>query len=79
MDVTVYSTTWCGYCRRLVHALSEAGVPATVVDVDETDEYDDRIRAVAGGNRVVPTVDVGGTLLVNPTVDQVRAQLTKHL
>lgn len=79
MSVTVYSTTWCGYCRRLLRRLQEAGIAAEIVDVDVNPQFDKRIRAAAAGNRVVPTVDVNGHLLVNPTVEQVRSALTKSL
>lgn len=79
MRITVYSTSWCGYCRRLLQRLTEAGIEAAIVDVDETTEFDQRIRAAAGGNRVVPTVEVGDMLLVNPSVDEIRAAMTKHV
>jgi mycoredoxin len=73
--VTMYSTTWCGHCRRLARQLDEAGIQYRVVDVDEEPEMGQRIEAQTGGYRVVPTVEVGGELLVNPSVLQVRAAL----
>jgi mycoredoxin len=73
--VTMYSTTWCGYCRRLKRQMEEAGIPHHVIDVDEQEGYDERIIAATGGYRVVPTLEVGGRLLVNPTIREVEAAL----
>jgi mycoredoxin len=71
--VIVYTTTWCGYCKRLKRQLDELGIDYREVDVDENPEYGDRIIAFTGGYRTVPTVDVDGRLLVNPLVSEVRA------
>ncbi|MGH2756160.1 MAG: glutaredoxin domain-containing protein [Actinomycetota bacterium] len=73
--VTMYSTTWCGHCRRLSRQLDDAGIQYRVVDVDEEPEMGERIVATTGGYRVVPTLEVDGQLLVNPSLLQVRAAL----
>lgn len=73
--VTMYSTTWCGYCRRLKRQMDEAGISYEVIDVDEEPGYDDRIIAATGGFRVVPTLEVGEKLLVNPTIREVEEAL----
>ena len=71
VTITMYSTTWCGYCRRLKRQLDEAGIEYREIDVDATPGYDERIIAASGGFRVVPTLEVGGRLLVNPTIREV--------
>lgn len=73
--VTMYSTTWCGHCRRLKRALAEEGVDFREVDLDDDPTHDRRIIAATGGYRTVPTVEVGNRLLVNPTAKQVLAAL----
>ncbi|MDP9067239.1 MAG: glutaredoxin family protein [Actinomycetota bacterium] len=73
--VTMYSTTWCGYCRRLKRQMDEAGIAYREIDLDLNDSYDDRIIEKTGGYRTVPTLEVGGELLVNPTIRQVQAAL----
>ena len=73
--VTIYSTTWCGHCRRLKRQLDEAGIAYEEIDIDEHEQYADRIVEATGGFRTVPTLQIGDTLLVNPTVPQVRAAL----
>ena len=73
--VTMFSTTWCGYCRRLKRQMEEAGIPFQEVDLDDDPSHDDRIIATTGGYRTVPTLEVNGQLLVNPTLREVQAAL----
>lgn len=77
MIVTMFSTRWCGYCRRLKRQMEEAGISFREIDLDGDPSHDDRIRAATGGYRTVPTLEVGARLLVNPTIEEVRAALTE--
>lgn len=71
----MYTTTHCGHCVRLKRQLNEAGIEVRTIDVDRHRHHSDRIVAATGGHRVVPTVEVGGELLVNPSLHEVRAAL----
>jgi mycoredoxin len=76
-QMTVYTTTTCGPCRRLKRQLSELGIPFNEVDVDEHPEFNARIEAASGGYRTVPTVALGGRLLVNPTVGEILDEFSR--
>ncbi len=72
-DLTIYSTPWCGYCRRLMRRLDRKGVPYTSVDIERDPAA---ARYVNGGNRTVPTVLFGeGTAVTNPRVRDVLVRL----
>lgn len=74
--VTVYLTTWCPYCRRLVAGLSDIGVPFTGIDVDDDRAAAAFVERVNGGNRVVPTVVLpDGSTRTNPPAADVAAAL----
>jgi mycoredoxin len=73
--ITMYTTTWCGYCRRLKRQMEDEGIVFREIDVDVHPDFDERIMAATGGFRTVPTIDAGGALLVNPTLREVRAAL----
>ncbi|HJR44359.1 MAG TPA: glutaredoxin family protein [Actinomycetota bacterium] len=77
-SVTMYSTTWCGYCRRLKRQMKDAGIAFREIDLDEDPGYDARIIAATGGYRTVPTLEVGGRLLVNPSIREVEAALASN-
>jgi mycoredoxin len=69
--VTLFSTEWCGYCRRLKRQLADAGIGYVEIDVDEHVEFGAPIMRATGGFRTVPTVEVEGRLLVNPSISEV--------
>ena len=74
--ITVFSTTWCGPCRRLKMLMNAEAIPFVAVDIETDPEAVEFVRTVNGGNAVVPTVLFpDGSTLTNPTLAQVRAQL----
>lgn len=75
--VMMYSTTWCGYCRRLKRQMADAGIEFREVDIDESRHRHlaDRIEEKTGGYRTVPTIEVGDRLLVNPSIKEVEEAL----
>lgn len=75
--MTMYSTTWCGYCRRLKSQLVREGIEFAEVDIEKTPGAAEFVMGVNGGNQTVPTVHFpNGTALTNPTLAEVKAQLT---
>jgi len=74
--VTMYSTTWCGYCHRLKTQLDSAGIGYTVVDIEDHPEAAGVVEQLNGGNQTVPTVVFpDGSALTNPSLVQVRERL----
>ena len=74
--LTVYSTTWCGYCHRLKTQLDREGIAYEVVDIEQEPAAAEFVMSVNGGNQTVPTVRFDdGSALTNPTLTQVKAQL----
>jgi len=59
-EIVMYSTSWCGDCRRAKLFLRERNVPFREVNVDEDPDAEDLILRVNGGRRVVPTFEVDG-------------------
>jgi len=74
--VTIYSTTWCGYCTRLKAQLDRAGVVYDAVDIEVQPDAEAIVKRVNGGNATVPTlVFADGSALTNPTLAQVQERL----
>jgi mycoredoxin len=75
-QLTMYSTTWCGYCRRLKIQLDAAGVPFDEVNIERDPDAAAFVENVNGGNQTVPTLRFAdGSALTNPTLGQVTAKL----
>ena len=74
--VTMYSTTWCGYCHRLRKQLDSTGIAYDVVDIEQQPEAAQLVEALNGGNQTVPTVVFpDGSAATNPSLAQVRERL----
>ena len=74
--LTMYTTVWCGYCRRLKKQLAREGIEVTEVDIERDPAAADYVMSVNGGNQTVPTIVFpDGKALTNPSAAQVRAHL----
>lgn len=74
--VTMFSTTWCGYCRVLKQALAREGIAYAEVNIEDEPGAAEYVQRVNGGNQTVPTVLFpDGSALTNPSLAQVKAAL----
>ncbi|SFB91824.1 mycoredoxin [Streptomyces aidingensis] len=75
--VTMYSTSWCGYCRRLKGQLDREGILYNEVNIEENPDAAALVEKANNGNQTVPTlIFADGSTLTNPSVAQVKAKLT---
>jgi mycoredoxin len=75
-SLTMFTTTWCGYCQRLKKQMEREGIDFGEVDIEQDDGAADLVMKVNGGNQTVPTLLFpDGSALTNPTVDQIREKL----
>jgi mycoredoxin len=75
-QLTMYTTTWCGYCRNLKRQLDRAGIEVDEVDIERDPTAADYVMSVNGGNQTVPTLLFpDGSAMVNPSAAQVRERL----
>lgn len=76
--LTMYSTTWCGYCRRLKSQLEREGIEHEVIDIEHDPAAAEFVMGVNGGNQTVPTVLFSdGSALTNPSIVQVKKRLAE--
>lgn len=74
--LTMYTTTWCGFCRRLKRQLAAEGIEMVEVDIEENPAAADYVMSVNGGNQTVPTVLFpDGSALTNPSAADVKERL----
>lgn len=74
--ITMYSTTWCGYCRRLKTQLDSQGIAYREVNIEEDPQAAAFVESVNGGNQTVPTVLFpDGSTATNPSLAEVRERL----
>ena len=75
-EFVMFSTDWCGYCKRLKSQLGEVGITFREINVEQEPDSADFVEQVNGGNRVVPTLLFSdGSSLTNPSVIVVKEKL----
>ncbi|MEV6023474.1 mycoredoxin [Streptomyces sp. NPDC052036] len=80
--VTMYSTSWCGYCRRLKSQLDREGITYNEINIEQDPQSAAFVEKMNGGNQTVPTVRVvpsSGSkevVMTNPSLAQVKQALT---
>jgi mycoredoxin len=74
--VTMYTTTWCGYCKRLKRMMQDDGIDFAEVDIEQTPGTAEIVEKVNNGNQTVPTlVFSDGTAMTNPSLAKVKEKL----
>lgn len=75
-SVTLLTTSWCGYCRRLKYQLDRDEVAYTETDIEQDPRAADVVTSVNNGNRTVPTVIFpDGSTATNPSVREITTRL----
>lgn len=76
-QITMFSTEWCGYCKRLKKMLDSEGIGYTEIDVEQVPGTAELVESLNGGNRTVPTVIFpDGTAATNPSLNEVKQRLS---
>jgi mycoredoxin len=75
-SVTMFTTSWCGYCRNLKNQMTKAGVAFTEVNIEEVEGTAELVAAVNGGNQTVPTlIFPDGSTATNPSLALVQSRI----
>ena len=74
--LTMYTTTWCAFCKRLKRQLAADGIEMTEVDIEQVPAAAEFVMSVNGGFQTVPTVVFpDGSALTNPSAAAVKERL----
>lgn len=72
-DITIYSTTWCGYCKMAKKYLDDKGITHTDKDIEQdADAHKELMDKIGGDFRGVPVIDINGQLILGfdrPRID----------
>jgi len=78
--ILMYSTTWCGDCRRAKRVFAALGVEYTEINIEENAVAAELVMRLNDGMRSVPTILFpDGSMLVEPSSVALEAKLTPLL
>ncbi|MDO9063126.1 MAG: glutaredoxin family protein [Microbacterium sp.] len=78
IPVAIYGNRWCGITQLIRRALDRAGIDYDYVDLDEHPAVHARLEALTRGQLRTPVVYVDGEWLMEPSLRQVEAALSRH-
>jgi mycoredoxin len=74
--ITMFSTTWCGYCKRLKKQLDASGIGYTEINIEDVAGTAELVESLNNGNQTVPTVLFpDGSAATNPSLNDVLEKL----
>ena len=74
--LTMYTTPWCAFCKRLKRQLAADGIEMSEIDIEQDPAAADYVMSVNGGFQTVPTVVFpDGSALSNPSAATVKERL----
>lgn len=59
-EIVVYTTEWCGDCRRTKRFLEERHLSFREVNIEDDPDAEELVLRVNQGRRKVPTIEVSG-------------------
>lgn len=74
----VYGSSWCGWTRRAQAHLDELEVEYQYIEVDNDAHAEALIASWNDGRAIRPTLAIGDDHWVNPTFDEIEAELQKR-
>ena len=75
-EIRMYGTTWCGDCVRAKKYMDDNGIEYSWTDIDKEPEFVTLIKELNHGEQRVPTlVFPDGSVLIEPTNDQLKTKL----
>lgn len=77
-NLTMYGAMWCKDCRRSRSLLERHGVDFVDVDLEAEPDRVEEARTIAGRQNIPVIVFADGTVLVEPSDDDLEAALVAH-
>lgn len=78
-QITLYSTTWCAFCKTEAQWLDKLGFSYVKKDIEEDKAAYEELMAKSGGNfQGVPVTDIGGELVLGFDRPKIQAAIDSH-
>ncbi|MGE5139329.1 MAG: glutaredoxin family protein [Rudaea sp.] len=77
-QVTVYGTEWCAMTQMVRRYLDRLAVPYEYRDIERDPAALSQVEWWSGGYASHPTVQIGGDILIEPTIDELNDALLEN-
>ena len=76
--VVVFGTRWCADTQKARRYLDRARIPYIFQDMEADTQADAQVRWWTGGYSSHPTIVIGGTVLIEPSLEELETALEEH-
>ena len=77
-DITIYSTSWCGFCKMAEKYLGDKNIAFTDKNIEEDSNAYNELMGKIGGNFMgVPVIDIDGQIILGFDRPKIDAALAK--
>lgn len=79
-QITIYSTSWCGFCRSLKQYLDSKNISYVDKDIEKDEAAHKELLAKIGGNYQggVPVTDIAGDIILGFDRPKIDAAIAAH-
>jgi len=77
--VIMYTTSWCGYCKKAREYLGSLGASAAEYDIDRQPEKREEMLKKSNGARGVPVIDVEGIIIRGYNPGAIKAAIEQRM
>ncbi len=78
VPVVVYGTSWCAATQMVRRYLDRMGIPYEFRNMDTDPAAANQVRWWTGGYASHPTLQIGGDILVEPSMDELQWTLSQN-
>ncbi len=76
-QVVVYGTNWCAHTQKVRRYLDRLGVPYNYRNMETDQAAARQVQWWTGGSLSHPTVQIGGQILVEPSLNELNSTLAR--
>ena len=75
IDVIMYSTPWCGYCKKALQYVNSLGANLIEYNIEGEQSRKEEMLRKSGGRSSVPLIDIEGTIIQGYSPETIKSAL----
>lgn len=77
IQVVMYMTDWCPYCKKAGKYINSLGVHLTEYNIEKDQKRKNEMKSLGGGSGMVPLIDVEGVIIRGYVPEEIKAAVEK--
>ncbi len=77
IQVVMYMTEWCPYCKKAGKYLKSLGVHLTEYNIEKDQSRKNEMKSLSGGSGMVPLIDIEGVIIRGYVPEEIKAAVEK--